>query len=130
MPERDSNRIQQTKPLRIMIAEDEGMIALFLSELLEGLGHTVCASVATEAEAVAAAKAHLPDLIIMDGRLHQGSGVQAIKTIQSDRIVPHIFVTGDRYQFVCESDAIIVQKPFDVAALVRAINRALLPSAP
>jgi CheY-like chemotaxis protein len=113
-----------------MIAEDEGMIALFLTELLEGLGHTVCASVATEAEAVAAAKVHLPDLIVMDGTLHQGSGIQAIREILCAGFVPHVFVTGDPYRLGAEPGANIVVKPFDAPTLVRAINRALLPSAP
>ncbi len=129
VPQLDSDRIQKTKPLRIMIAEDDGIIALFLAELLEGLGHTVCASIATEPEAVAAAKAQLPDLVIMDGTLRQGNGVHAMKAILSTRFIPHIFVTGDPYRFGAYSGAIIVQKPFDTQTLVRAINRALLPFA-
>jgi CheY-like chemotaxis protein len=129
VPQRDSDRIQQTKPLRIMIAEDEGLISLFLAELLEGLGHTVCASVATEAEAVAAAKVELPELIIMDGTLRQGSGVHAMKAILSAGFIPHIFVTGDPYRLCAEPGTIIVQKPFDSPTLVRAIKRALLSSA-
>jgi CheY-like chemotaxis protein len=45
-------------PLRILIVDDDALIAMFLAELLEGMGHRVCASVATEAEAVAIAAAH------------------------------------------------------------------------
>lgn len=103
------------------------MIALFLTVLLEGMGHDVCATVDTVAEAIVAAAAYRPDLIIMDGQLRDGSGVAAIKEILRSGFVPHIFVTGDAYRLGTDATAIIVRKPFTEHTLTRSIARALLP---
>ena len=54
------------KALRVLIVEDEAMIAMMLAEVLRELGHEVCATEATEAGAVAAAARHKPDLMIVD----------------------------------------------------------------
>lgn len=113
-----------TQPLRILIAEDEAMIALFLADLLEGMGHEVVATVESAPKAVAAAATHHPDLIISDGNLREGSGVLAVEEILRARFVPHIFVTGDPYQLGAAPSAIIVQKPFTADSLIRAIDRA------
>ena len=40
------------KALRVLVIEDDALIAMLLSELLAGMGHDVCATAATEAEAV------------------------------------------------------------------------------
>ena len=53
-------------PLRILVVEDDAMIAMLFTEMLEGMGHDVCGSVASEAEAVAAARSLAPDLMIVD----------------------------------------------------------------
>lgn len=117
------------QPLNIMIAEDEAMIALLLADLLEAMGHHVCASVTGAAEAVAAAAQFRPDLIILDGKLSDGSGVAAIAEILEAGFVPHIFVTGDPYQLGAMPGSIVVRKPFASYMLVRAIDRALRPVA-
>ena len=106
------------------------MIAMLLTDLLESIGHSICATVPTEAEAITATAAYKPDLIITDGNLRQGSGVEAIKTILRKGFVPHIFVTGDPYRLSAVPGSIIVQKPFTFQALIRAIDRAVQTLAP
>lgn len=101
------------------------MIAMLLADFLESIGHSICATVPTEAEAIIAAAAYKPDLIITDGNLREGSGVEAIKTILRTGFVPHIFVTGDPYRLDAAPGSIIVQKPFTIQALIRAIDRAV-----
>ncbi len=105
------------------------MIALLLADLLEGMGHTVCASVDTAIEAVIAAAAFRPDLIITDGNLREGSGVAAIRDILAIEFIPHIFVTGDPFRLATDRGAIVVQKPFTVQTLTQAITRATHPDA-
>ncbi|MEO9130949.1 MAG: response regulator [Sphingomonas sp.] len=112
--------------LRILVAEDDAMIAMFLSDLLEALGHTVCAVTETEAETVAAALLHGPDLMIVDDGLRDGSGIAAMEELAIKRPIPHIFATGDCYRVLrAEPNAIVLQKPLNATALVRAIERAL-----
>lgn len=118
------------RSLKILVAEDDAMIALFLKDLLTSMGHVVCEIAETEAEAIAAAKRHNPDLMIVDANLHEGSGVAAVAQIIRSAALPHIFVTGDLYSLVgLQPGAIVVQKPFMQHELVRAITRAIMPAA-
>lgn len=112
--------------LRILVVEDESMIALALEEAIVQMGHSVCATAGTEAEAVAAAYQTHPDLMIVDSRLRIGSGIAAMRKILSKRYIPHIYVSGD--SLVAEDldhQAVILRKPFSDDELSAAISRAL-----
>jgi DNA-binding response OmpR family regulator len=106
------------------------MIAMFLADLLETMGHEVCACVETEMATVAAAARWTPDLLIVDANLREGSGVAAVAEILRTGFVPHVFVTGDVYRLGAEPGAVVMQKPFSPDRLVRAIDRALAAVAP
>jgi CheY-like chemotaxis protein len=69
------------RPLNVLVIEDDALIALLLEDLLAGMGHVVCATAATEAEAISAAHLHRPDLMIADVRLRSGNGVSAVLEI-------------------------------------------------
>lgn len=117
--------------LRILIVEDDAIIALLLAETVEGLGHNVCAIADTEFEAVAKAASCQPDLMIVDAGLIEGDGVSAMNTILKTRFVRHLFVTANARQVhQLRPDAVILQKPFFVPELIHAIERALAVSAP
>lgn len=112
--------------LRVLVIEDEPIIAMLLAEVLTELGHVVSGVAATEAEAILAASRCRPDLMIVDARLRQGSGVAAVSEILKDGFIPHVFVSGERLTETSLSpEAIVLQKPFQEADLVRAIARAL-----
>jgi two-component system, response regulator PdtaR len=114
------------KKLRVMIVEDDGVIAGLLGELIEALGHKVCASEASESGAVAAADRSKPDLMIVDANLQNGSGIGAVETITGIRYVPHIFVTGDAKTVrTLKPHATVLQKPYFEFDLVLAIQSAL-----
>jgi CheY-like chemotaxis protein len=116
------------KTLRVLIVEDEAMIALLLGELLSEMGHEVCANETTEAGAIAAAALRQPDLIISDVRLHEGSGLDAVNTIMKSGFVPHVFISGEALAPDRLNPAAgILRKPFDEAQLVKAISRAIDP---
>jgi two-component system, response regulator PdtaR len=124
-----------TEGLRIVIVEDDALIAMDLADLLIGMGHDVRAIAATEAEAVDAAIRHDPDLMIVDGNLAEGSGVSAMRSILARRFVSHLYVTGDPLALLqALADAIVVAKPFrlrDLAAgIARARHAAHIPCAP
>ncbi len=114
-----------TDSLRIIIVEDDVLIAMDLADLLIGMGHDVRAIARTEAEALTAAAKFQPDLMIVDGNLEDGSGVSAMREILANRFVPHFYVTGDPLQVRgLESDAIVVAKPFNLRVLSNGIMRA------
>src|SRR5207237_960301 len=83
------------KPLNVLVIEDDALISMLLTEVLKGMGHKVCATAATEAEAVSAAARCRPDLMIVDAGLGQGSGVAAVEEILRAGPIPFLFVSGD-----------------------------------
>jgi len=114
------------KALRILVVEDEAIIAMLLADILEVMGHEVCGIEATEAGAVATAARTTPDLMIVDAHLAQGSGVSAVGEILRSGFVPHIFVSGDTLSGpLISPEAVVIQKPFFDSDLVRAIGRAM-----
>ena len=83
------------KARRILVVEDDANFAMVLAGLLEVLGHTICAIAHTEAVAVAAAVAFMPELMIVDVQLCEGSSFAAVGGIAIRGHVPHVFVNGD-----------------------------------
>jgi len=111
-----------TKQLVIVIVEDDVLIAMDLADLLIGMGHDVRTVARTEAEAVAAAAMHRPDLMIVDGHLAEGSGVSAMRRILAKGFVPHIYVTGNSLGIDgLPADAIVIGKPFNLHGLMGSI---------
>lgn len=121
----------QTQHLRIVLVEDEPLIAILLEDLLQDMGHDVCATEATQGSAVAACRREKPDMMIVDCRLREGSGVDAVAEILEDGFVPHIFMTGDdlRGQKL-DAAAVVLRKPFLVEELGAAIDKALAAGLP
>ena len=114
------------KALRVLVIEDDALIAMLLSELLAGMGHDVCATAASEAEAVSAAVCHRPDLMIVDAGLGRGSGVSAVEEILRAGPLAHVFISGDAGRVrIRKPDAVVIHKPFREAELARAIDMAL-----
>ena len=115
------------KALRTLVVEDDAMIGeLLRAETLESLGHTVCAVERNATDAVAAASHWRPDLMIVDVGLGEASGIAAVKEILRSAFVPHVFVTGDAVRGMpLGAEAVLIQKPFRVSDLERAIKRAL-----
>jgi DNA-binding NtrC family response regulator len=93
------------------------------------MGHDVCATEATKAGAKAAAVRCRPDLMIVDARLGDDSGISAVKEILRTGFVPHVFISGDISTVrTLAPEAVAILKPFDESDLIRAIERALGPA--
>lgn len=136
--DRTIDRIQQPEwrcravsPLRILLVEDELLIAMLLTELLEGLGHEVSEVEVTQSGAVLSAARSRPDLMIVDSHLREGSGVAAVSEILTAGFMPHIFISGDPLHGQnLHPSAIVVEKPFDDTTLITAIDRAMATLSP
>jgi CheY-like chemotaxis protein len=116
------------RKLRVLVAEDDTMIATLLGEVLTGMGHDVCAIEATEIAAVAAAARCKPDMMIVDALLEEGSGVAAVRKVLRTGFIPSVFVTGDTAKVLKQwPRAVVLQKPFHEADLALAMQRALGP---
>jgi DNA-binding response OmpR family regulator len=107
--------------LSVLVVEDDALIGMLLAEMLEEMGYTVCAVVATEEDAVADAARCKPGLMIVDEQLREGSGVSAMERILRTSRVPCVFISGAPVRRT-RPGAGILQKPFFEQDLVRAIR--------
>lgn len=115
---------------RILIAEDNDLVALTLEEQLKGLGYDVIGIARTGAEAIDLAARLGPDLIIMDIRMPEMEGTEAAARINQQRPTPILMLTAytDRETIRKAEHAGALGylvKPVNEAELSPAINIAL-----
>jgi two-component system, NarL family, response regulator DevR len=73
-------------PLRVMLVDDHEVVRDGIRALLVGTEDiVVCAEAGSVREAVAEAERALPDVIVMDVRLSDGSGIEATRDIRAQR---------------------------------------------
>ncbi len=83
------------KEIRILLVEDEVVLAMLMKEQLNVIGYNVAQSVPTGEKAIIAARENPPDLILMDIRLAgEIDGIEAAIAIKSESDIPVIFITG------------------------------------
>lgn len=114
---------------RIMIIEDEPLIAMDIESLVNDLGHSVVGIAATRSEARSLATQSRPGMILADIHLADGSsGIDAVNDILTGTDVPVIFITayperlltGDRPE-----PAFLITKPFKPEMVKAVISQAL-----
>jgi DNA-binding NarL/FixJ family response regulator len=75
-----------TPPLRVMLVDDHEVVRDGIKALLAAHDDiVVCAEAASVRQAVAEADRALPDVIVMDVRLQDGSGIEATRDIRAAR---------------------------------------------
>jgi two-component system, cell cycle sensor histidine kinase and response regulator CckA len=82
-------------PPRILIVEDESLVAFNLDRRLTRLGYAVVGRVATGAEAIHCAMTLSPHVVLMDIHLHGDiDGVEAAQAIRAQKPIPIIFLSA------------------------------------
>lgn len=82
------------KTLKILIAEDEGLVAAGLKSQVEALGHQVVGLAKDGLEAVELTERLSPDLVLMDVRMPRLDGIQAAKKLQETLPTAILFITA------------------------------------
>src|SRR5579872_863742 len=72
------------RPLTVVIADDQALVRGGFRLILKAAGIDVVAEAADGAQAVAAARAHRPDVVLMDIRMPFMDGIEATKQILAD----------------------------------------------
>jgi two-component system, response regulator PdtaR len=81
--------------MRVLVAEDDPLIALGLAERLRSLGHEPIGPVSDGQQAIELARESLPDLYLFDIEMPNLDGLQAAKQLASDGLRrPVVVVTG------------------------------------
>ncbi len=117
------------KPVRVLVIEDEALIACHLESIVAETGHRVVANATTAQDARALFDLEKPNLVLSDVQLADGSsGVEAVDAIAAQSDVPVIFITafpellltGERPE-----PAFLIGKPFRDETVRTAISQAL-----
>ncbi|WP_152044570.1 response regulator [Aureimonas psammosilenae] len=84
------------KGLRILIVEDELILAMDLEDVLTDAGYEVVGLAADMHQALKIAASEKPDIAIMDVNLARGTnGVETARRLRLDLDVPSLFVSGN-----------------------------------
>lgn len=120
----------ESKPHRVLIAEDEALIRLDLAEMLREEGYEVVGEAGDGQEAVELAEKLTPDLVIMDVKMPRRDGIDAAREIAEKRIAPIVVLTAFSQRELVERarDAgamAYLVKPFSINDLIPAIELAV-----
>ncbi|WP_420263604.1 diguanylate cyclase [Candidatus Magnetominusculus dajiuhuensis] len=121
----------KTKKARVMIVEDEGVIAMDIKRTLMDFGYTVTSISSTAGEAIRRAQTDKADVVLMDVVLDGAmDGIEAATLIHSAMGTPVIFLTSYSDEFILERAKITepfgyLIKPFRDRELYTTIEMAL-----
>lgn len=80
---------------KILVVEDEAVVALDIQNRLRRLGYTPIGRAASGKEAIALAELHRPDIILMDIRIHGSmDGIETAHIIKNTLGIPAIYLTA------------------------------------
>ncbi len=119
-----------TKPIRVVIAEDEAIIRLDLKESLEAEGYAVIGETGRGDEAIDLVRMLEPDLVILDIKMPGMNGIDAAKVISDEGLAAVILLSAFSQQDLIKeaSNAGVLAylvKPFQRSDLVPSIELAL-----
>ena len=114
---------------RILIVEDNERNMKLFRDVLAAQGYRTLEATSGE-QAVQLAVEHAPDVVLMDVRLPDFDGVEALRRLRSDErtsSIPVLAVTaqamrGDRERFLSAGFDGYVPKPVDIRALVETVS--------
>jgi CheY-like chemotaxis protein len=121
--------IENQTRARVLIIEDEPIIAMDIETIVRDLGHNVTGVAVTRDEAIAQARQHPPGLVLADIQLaDNSSGIDAVKDILAEFSVPVIFITAFPERLLTGTrpePTFLITKPFQRSTVKAAIAQAL-----
>ncbi len=117
--------------VRILVVEDEAIVALDLRKRLTNLGYEIVDVTALGEQAVAIARLHRPDLTLMDIRLRgEMDGITAADIIRTELGLPVVYLTAHADDATVDRARVTepfgyILKPFDERELRTAIEMAV-----
>ena len=115
---------------RMLIIEDEPLIASHIKQISESIGHRVIGIASTAKEAVELYRQEKPDIVLSDIQLaDQSLGTDAIDAMELPETVPVIFITAYPEKLLrdkAEGPTYLITKPFKTDYVKAVISHALI----
>ncbi|GEO43546.1 hypothetical protein SAE02_76940 [Skermanella aerolata] len=112
--------------MRVLIVEDEVIIAIDIQDTLESAGHTVIGIALTINDALAFIQAGCPDLALININLREGrgAGINLARDLLEQYRVPSLFVSGQCSEARQNRDAALgyLAKPWRTRALLDSVE--------
>lgn len=111
-------------PVRVLVVEDEMMVALLVEDFLAELGHAVVGPAMHLHEAITLALEAEIDVAILDVNLGAQRSYPVAEVLRQ-RGIPFLFATGYGAAGVDEEyrgTTLVLRKPFGLASIERALN--------
>lgn len=123
------SEIERQTRTRVLVIEDEPLIAMDLESIVRDMGHEVTGVAVTRDEAVALAMEDRPGLVLADIQLaDDSSGIDAVKDILAEFTVPVIFITAFPERLLTgerPEPTFLITKPFQRETVKTTISQAL-----
>ena len=119
---------------KIVIIDDEASILELMSKLCKSVGHTVTACL-TGADGLAAVRSEAPDLVIVDLRIGDVSGLDLVKTCRAEAPNANVIMVTGHGSVETAVEAMrlgafdYLTKPFDLGDLIKTVKHALTKTA-
>ena len=117
---------------KILIVEDESIVAMDLKQRLENMDYNVVAIAGKGKDAIKKTEELSPDLVLMDILLKGDlNGIETAQKIRYLYKTPFIYLTGSHYKTIVEKaktskPSYYITKPFDDTEIKNAIQNALI----
>jgi CheY-like chemotaxis protein len=119
--------IDETKPLRIALADDNADLRRVMAAMVERLGHRAVLTAADGAELIELCSAAEIDIVLADLDMPQVDGLEAAEDL-ARRGIPVVLISGHRDvdQVVVEHEPIVacIRKPATLETLRQAVEQA------
>ena len=111
--------------MRILVVEDEALIALELECLLDDLGYVTVGVAGSSAEAIELGRTTVPDIALVDIHLIDGpTGIDVARTLSSDPRTSVVFMTANDKRIPADfAGALgVIAKPYSERAVAGALR--------
>ena len=115
-----------TCDMHALIIEQDAWVAFAIEDALRNIGYTSFSFAVSAQDAFAFARMRCPDLITSAIRLGEGSGIDTVRAICSERPVAVVVITSTSWEVREHApDLPVVQKPFVQRDLEQAVSMAV-----
>ncbi len=117
--------VARTAPKRVLIVEDEALVALTLEDVLIEAGYSVCGIADRPEQALEIARALDPDIAVIDVRLaDRGDGIALAAQLSAGMPIRILFATGNPAEVRARARAGdgCLSKPFQAEWLLAALD--------